>query len=348
MCLAPTILPEIGPVACRLCWQCQKNRINDYCGRCIAEQQHSDGVLVANLTYGGGDDNPHAAILVYRDFQLMMKKLRKDGYKVRYIVAGEYGSKKGRSHWHAVLFFRGKVPDVPIEQEKYTWKHWEHGYTFFQRADYGGFAYVLKYALKDLEQSVFVGHLAMSKKEPLGDDYFRALALRYVEQNIAPQTFEYKFGSERDKRGRRRSFMMQGKTKENFLKYYAAFHKEQRPGQTPPSGIVDEYWDKITPPAAFDPVKERKRLTLTHSGKPRPKPVTSFMDEEYYLNSDYYAATYRGIPCVVCEYPDGVLDVKTEKGEVWRVIEEDKKQYLQKNLSRKTRINQKAFNRFPR
>ena len=81
MCIHPTILPEIGPVGCRICWQCLENRKNDYIGRCIAEQEHSDGVLVVSLTYGGGDDNPNAALLVYKDFQDFMKRLRIQGQR---------------------------------------------------------------------------------------------------------------------------------------------------------------------------------------------------------------------------------------------------------------------------
>ena len=30
------------------------------------------------------------------------------------MIAGEYGERKGRAHWHAVLFFKGKVPSLPI------------------------------------------------------------------------------------------------------------------------------------------------------------------------------------------------------------------------------------------
>ena len=72
MCVTPSHLPEIGPVACRNCWQCRKNRINDYVGRCLAEQKFSDKALAVTLTYADSD-SANASILTYSDFQKFMK-----------------------------------------------------------------------------------------------------------------------------------------------------------------------------------------------------------------------------------------------------------------------------------
>ena len=243
MCIAPCNLNEKGLVDCRYCWQCRANRVNDLIGRCIAETHSSAGALSVTLTYGDGDI-AKAAILYYPDFQGMMKRLRAAGYKVRYIVTGEYGSRKGRAHWHAILFFEGKVPDVELEK-RIDWKPWGHGYAWFEKPDYKAFRYVLKYVLKDQQQQVAVGKLAMSKKPPLGHKYFEQLAERYVKQGLAPQSYKYSFDDEFTEYGARREFMMKGVTRENFLNHYMSKWDEVKQTPYPYSEILDEYTDKL-------------------------------------------------------------------------------------------------------
>lgn len=54
--------------------------------------------------------------LVYRDFQLFAKKLRKtQSEPIGYFCTGEYGDRKKRPHWHAILFnwHRAENPGRP-------------------------------------------------------------------------------------------------------------------------------------------------------------------------------------------------------------------------------------------
>ena len=166
-------------VPCRSCWQCRENRVNDLVGRCIAETQHCTASYAVTFTYREGEAG--AALLLYCDFQLFLKRLRRAGYPVRYIVAGEYGTEKGRAHWHAVLFFSDKsppiVPHTPNDTHEITldatfhWKFWPHGFVFFQRPSGDSMAslrYAMKYALKDQHQRSSRNHLMMSKKPILG------------------------------------------------------------------------------------------------------------------------------------------------------------------------------------
>ena len=68
----------------------------------------SSSAYFVTLTY----DNNHVPIsehgfptLCKRDFQLFMKRLRfNTGVKIKYYVAGEYGSTNHRPHYHAVIF----------------------------------------------------------------------------------------------------------------------------------------------------------------------------------------------------------------------------------------------------
>ena len=112
----------------------------------------------------------------------------------------------------------------------------------------------MKYILKDTQLDVQNGHFALSKKPPLGDQYFRELAKKYVDSGLAPQTFMYSFDNEFDGQGNRREFMIQGKTRENFCKYYLHEWLDQHAfsnRKMPYSDIIEEYEDKLV---GSDPV----------------------------------------------------------------------------------------------
>lgn len=47
---------------------------------------------------------PNYGQLVKRDLQLFFKRLRKAGYKFRYVACGEYGELRRRPHFHVALF----------------------------------------------------------------------------------------------------------------------------------------------------------------------------------------------------------------------------------------------------
>lgn len=242
MCVTPIILPEVGPIRCRKCWQCRVNRVDDYVGRCIAESRHCDLALGATFTYGGGD-RPEAAVLTYRDFQLFMKRLRKAGYDVRYIVAGEYGSLKGRAHWHAVLFFTGKVPEVE-KYKRISWDFWTEGLSWFEDPSYETIRYLLKYTLKEQTDGGSARHLAMSKKPPLGDAYVRELAAKYVASGLAPQSWNYQLPGILDSKGRLRNFRWQGASRRNLMRYFLEGWKANRSDPPPVSELVEDAEDE--------------------------------------------------------------------------------------------------------
>ena len=242
VCITPCRLPEGGEVSCRNCWQCRENRVNDLIGRCIAEQNSSDHTVAVTLTYRG--DTPHAGTLVYKDIQDFFKRVRKAGFSVRYIVAGEYGSKKGRTHWHAILFFKGACPDVVFDK-RIKWKLWPAGFSYFQRPDYKGFKYVLKYTLKDQDACVHVNHLAMSKKPPLGHDHFMETAQKYVNHSLSPQSAEYSFRDIFTPKGERRKFWLQGRMRELFLERYIELYKEIKGVDYPYSEFIELHEDKM-------------------------------------------------------------------------------------------------------
>lgn len=242
MCLTPNTLADRTLVACRGCKLCRKNRVNDLIGRCLAEQATSSGALAVTLTYAG--DVPEAALLRYEDVQLFLKRLRKAGFKVRYIVAGEYGSKKGRAHWHIVLFFNGKVPDVEMNANYVEWSFWPHGYSYFQNADVKGFSYILKYVLKG--EGPEAKTLSMSKKPPLGHEFFMNMAHDIVDRGLPVHSPEYSFSGIKTYQGKTRAFWLQGRMREMYLEEYCRYWQETY-GNEPPltEFLLERYLDPI-------------------------------------------------------------------------------------------------------
>jgi len=259
MCIAPTKLDDGTEVGCRECWQCRKRRVNDYVGRCIAESKFSKKTYAVTLTYDG-DQGVNAVTLIYKDVQNFLKRLRKK-HKCRYIVTGEYGSAKGRSHWHIILFFKDSWPEVTANK-RVDWKYWTHGFSYFQEPDWKGFEYCLKYVLKDQTSRQSDSHLAMSKKPPLGHEFFQQLAKQHVEQALAPQTYFYKFGDVRDYKNREKRFMMQGKTRENFMETFVN-EWEDKYSHEPLSELVTDYYDDITILNYEDPI-DYEEIDLGH------------------------------------------------------------------------------------
>jgi hypothetical protein len=257
MCLSPNMIADGALVACRKCWQCRQNRIDEWVGRCIAESKTSVATTSLTLTYGrdaaGNESHERSAILTYSDVQKYFKQIRNRGYPCRYLMTGELGSEKGRAHWHGIVFWQQKVPtsmldygsnswhpaardtpvDVPIVwNQRFNEPCWVHGYSFWQPVTYGhekgSIAYVCKYIQKDIEDTHSQSKLAMSKRPPIGSDYFVTRAQRFVDERIAPQDAHYQFPLEaKRKDGKPVTFMLRGKLEQIFVQAFIDKWHEQ-------------------------------------------------------------------------------------------------------------------------
>lgn len=267
MCVQPWYRPDGTAMPCHGCWQCGENRINDLVGRCFAEQATSDQCFSVTLTYAG--ETPNCAVLCYRDIQLFLKRFRKAGYNVRYLCAGEYGSKKGRAHWHIVIFLRGKKLEVVSAYERDNdWQvvlprfaddpaaripfaPWSdrsegRGFAYFDIPEYGAFRYAMKYALKDQSCDGAVLALSMSKKPPLGHAFFMGMADDLVERMLPVQLPTYAFKGVLDKKGKHIRFCLQGRMREMFLDHYCIAWSLVHGGRPPASDwFTEQYLDKI-------------------------------------------------------------------------------------------------------
>lgn len=274
MCIAPTILEDGSQVACRQCWQCIENKVNDYVGRNIAENLTATYTHYVTLTYGRVQNEEHHArslLLTYSDVQKLLKLLRFYGFEVRYLVAGEFGSKNGRAHWHIILHWQGALPaGIKLNDPFFMWARldpetgeqardvngdpaffWPHGFAHFQEATHEAVRYCCKYIQKDLKDDKAQAELHYSLKPPLGFKYFCELAERHVANKLAPQTLFYSFPNvTKRKRGTMDTFepvefMLQGKMAEKYIQHYIDTWRRAWPElrHTPPSPVVDAWLD---------------------------------------------------------------------------------------------------------
>lgn len=109
------------PVPCGHCVGCKLDYSRQWANRMLLELESSGHAVFVTLTY----DNEHLPIvyreiyddegnckripyqtLSVRDTQLFWKRLRKHfrNKKIRYFLAGEYGSRTHRPHYHAMIF----------------------------------------------------------------------------------------------------------------------------------------------------------------------------------------------------------------------------------------------------
>lgn len=163
-------------LACGSCLGCRLDKARDWSTRCQHEAKLWPDNLFVTLTYdddhlpiGSGDlhqDNRGVSkypTLRYRDVQLFLKKLRKEdtgmvpgpngNRPIRYFVAGEYGERTLRPHYHMLLFnfdFKDGYPwggDEGFRSETLE-RLWGLGHTRYGVANPERIAYVSRYALK--------------------------------------------------------------------------------------------------------------------------------------------------------------------------------------------------------
>lgn len=114
--------PDDIVVPCGQCPPCKKRRISGWLFRLEEEDKYSFSSLFITLTYNPENVPLTGNNLMTLDkthFQNFMKKLRKcQETKIKYYMCGEYGSKRSRPHYHAIIF---NVKDS--NNIKICWKH---------------------------------------------------------------------------------------------------------------------------------------------------------------------------------------------------------------------------------
>ncbi|WNK14971.1 MAG: replication initiator protein [Microvirus sp.] len=123
-------------IPCRQCIGCRLDYARDWSLRMMHEASMHEHNWFVTLTYRP-DVLPENSDLCYSDFQKFMKRLRKalGNTRVRFYVAGEYGTKTARPHWHVILFglpltdlkvYKRKA-DYPLFTSEWLADIWSYG-----------------------------------------------------------------------------------------------------------------------------------------------------------------------------------------------------------------------------
>jgi len=148
-----------SPIACGKCHNCRKNRTSGWSFRLQKEDAASAASFFVTLTY----NTDHVPLtkkglmsLQPTDITNFMKRLRKElNGKIKYYVAGEYGSKRNRPHYH-VIFFTYNYQDAFILPEKIE-KTWKLGDIHVGTTTPESIVYTLKYIRKASNVPFFYG-----------------------------------------------------------------------------------------------------------------------------------------------------------------------------------------------
>lgn len=133
------------PVPCGRCYDCRLRSVNQWVFRLQQEEKRSTSSYFVTLTY----DTEVVPIsrngfmtLDYTDVQKFWKRLRKlpTSKHLRYFVVGEYGGKRMRPHYHAIIL-NVVMQDVVLA--------WQKGFVHFGGVSGASIAYTLKYMMKD-------------------------------------------------------------------------------------------------------------------------------------------------------------------------------------------------------
>lgn len=172
---------------CGRCIGCRLEKSREWAVRCVHEALLYDSNCFITLTF----DNSHldsSGSLVKRDFVLFMKRLRKKyGSGIRFFHCGEYGSKLGRPHHHAILF-NFDFPDkefwrlsngYPLYRSASLESLWPFGYSTIGACTFETAAYVARYVLKKVNGDSAAEHyngkvpeyVTMSRMPGIGHDW---------------------------------------------------------------------------------------------------------------------------------------------------------------------------------
>lgn len=166
-------------LACGQCIGCRLEKSRQWAIRCMHEASLYEDNCFITLTYAP-DHLPPCGSLYLPHFQKFLKRLRFSlgSKKIRFYHCGEYGEKKLRPHYHALIFnhdFNDKeiIGENHLGQPRYhsekLAKLWPHGRTELGSLTFESAAYVARYVTKKQngEAAIHTYHLLDDKGEIL-------------------------------------------------------------------------------------------------------------------------------------------------------------------------------------
>lgn len=248
---------------CNRCRACKDRSRRRWVGRMLAEQRTSVEANFVTLTYGYDDyyrgradrknhPHPHANELHYDDVQKWIKRIRRAGHEVHYLVAGEFGDIKGRAHWHVALFWQSSnVPEAAYSEGR-NWedKFWPHGVVDWKPLNEAYASYICYYILPEADSSTISQEFRKSTKPALGHEYFESKALDWVKAGLAPQDSLYSFPEVVINRGplfgHPKRFYMSTPLRDRFLRSFVRQWREVHGSRYIPNGeYVEHHLERV-------------------------------------------------------------------------------------------------------
>lgn len=167
------LVSDFIELPCGKCIDCRIKYSKAWADRCMLEASYYDSNYFITLTYDDAHlpfssyvDNgviKQAPTLALRDVQLFLKRLRKQGYKFRYFMCGEYGSNTLRPHYH-ICFFGLKIDDLQLlKKSKHGFDYyisdsisniWNQGFIIITPLTWETCAYTARYCLKKVNNNL--------------------------------------------------------------------------------------------------------------------------------------------------------------------------------------------------
>lgn len=185
--------PVMVPVPCGRCPPCKKRRASSWTFRLMQEDKVSTSSYFITLTYDTDNvpiNDSGQLTLNKRDWQLFMKRLRRQtttyvkkhdvpNPTIRYYAVGEYGSKRYRPHYHAIIY---NVPDVEL-----IYSSWELGTVHIGTVSGASVAYTSKYIDKPTRIPAYEGDDRLPEfslmSNGLGKNYINAKSRTYHQSD---------------------------------------------------------------------------------------------------------------------------------------------------------------------
>lgn len=178
-------------VPCGRCIGCRLEYSRQWAVRAIHEAKLHDANSFITLTYAP-EYLPADVSIHVDEMQRFLKRLRKavDPVKIRFMCAGEYGSRYKRPHYH-LLIFGYDFPDKYVYKLVHGYKYyrspllekvWPYGISCIGDVTFESAAYVARYILKkikgedeELKESIYQGRspefMTMSRKPGIAADW---------------------------------------------------------------------------------------------------------------------------------------------------------------------------------
>jgi len=174
MCHNPQVNRSGCIYSCGKCKQCHDKYIRQWVFRLQRQQYSTPDCLFITLTYDYGHIPMNKGKFTLQKsgengYQNFLKRLRKamPNRELKYVLCGEYGSKQGRPHYHAIMF------NVSMDDYSIIKTAWGMGHVHVGSVTPASIAYTFKYAvkgdIKERDWRQLKPFIAMSKG--IGDDF---------------------------------------------------------------------------------------------------------------------------------------------------------------------------------